>query len=90
MESTNPHGTIREDYIDEDNIDYQEETFNLRPDHDKPTRRIRFDGTSLFSDYDIVKDIRSHYASPTFGQLLRDPVHWIKVKNWLEYLDKKK
>ena len=66
MESTNPHESV-EDYIDEDNIDYQGKMFNLRPDHDKPTRRVRFDATNLFSDYDIVKDIGRHYASPTFS-----------------------
>ena len=46
--------------VEEDNIDYQRETFNLRLDDNKLARRVRFDSTSLFPNYDIVKDIMLH------------------------------
>ena len=61
--------TNYENYEVLDDVDYYRETYNLRPDSDKPIRRVRFKEQP---PYDIVKDISRHYAIPTFGQLMRD------------------
>src|ERR1044072_6281240 len=79
--------TNYENYKVLDDVDYHGETYNLRPDPDKPIKRVRFEEQP---PYDIVKDISRHHAAPTFGQLMRDATQRAKVKNWIEHLDNKK